>query len=92
MSSHTLRIHTGRYGIDRVNRNERYCNFCNTHDLEDEYHFLLICPSYNDKRKQYIKRYYYVKPRVNKFLELLNISNKNILKKPSLFYKKCSIS
>ena len=50
--SHGLLIETGRHiGIERQNRK---CAFCNTNDIEDEYHFVLICPLYNDIRSNYI--------------------------------------
>ena len=79
MSSHKLRIETGRYGQQRINRSERYCTICNTNDIEDEFHFVLICPAYNNLRKDLIKRYYVRKPSVSKFIEMMTSHNKNIL-------------
>ena len=62
LSSHGLLIQTGGHiGIERQNRK---CNFCNTNDLEDEYHFVLICPLYDDIRSNYIKRYFVNHPSV----------------------------
>ena len=52
LDAHSLRIHTGRYATNNTPRNERYCMFCNSLDLEDEYHFILICPCYIDIRKK----------------------------------------
>ena len=44
LSSHNLCIETGRHrNIDRENRT---CVFCDLNDLEDEYHFTLVCPVY----------------------------------------------
>ena len=54
LSSHTLAIEQGRYR--RIERENRVCSFCNL--VEDEYHFILVCPLYNDLRSQYIKSYY----------------------------------
>ena len=48
---------------------------CNLNELEDEYHFTLISPVYNDLRKQYIHKYFHVRPSVAKFITVLN-SNK----------------
>jgi hypothetical protein len=79
MSAHTLRVQTGRYGQNRIPRSERYCLFCNTMDLEDEYHFVLICPCYVDIRKKYVKQYYYKRPSMCKFIELISSNNKIIL-------------
>ena len=44
ISSHCLRIKSGRYGRNDVPRNERYCNCCNTFHIEDLYHFVIVCP------------------------------------------------
>ena len=49
VSAHYLRIHTGRYA---TNNTQRYCMFCNSRDLEDEYHFILFCPCYIGIRKK----------------------------------------
>lgn len=72
LSSHPLRIETGRYGQNRMDRNERKCQICNSNDIEDEYHFVLICPIYMDLRLKYISRYYRNHPSVYKFIQLLN--------------------
>ena len=62
-------IESGRHnGIARENRK---CPICNTNDLEDEFHFILICPIYNELRTMYIKRYYINNPSMYKFIELL---------------------
>ena len=50
-----LNIECGRW--KNVERNERLCELCsriNIYDIEDEYHFLLCCHSYNDLRNKYI--------------------------------------
>ena len=54
-----LRIETGRFHVksDTENGNVRYlqveertCQMCNSHEIENEFHFLLVCPIYNDYR------------------------------------------
>jgi len=35
-------------------------------DLDDEYHFVLICPMYNDLPTTYIKKYYFRRPKLFK--------------------------
>ena len=56
-----LKIETGRFTnimdpdtqqIRKMNINERTCNICNTHNVEDEYHFLLVCEKYAHERNQ----------------------------------------
>jgi hypothetical protein len=48
-SAHSLFIEEGRYR--NIPRNERVCTRCNMGVIENEYHFLLICPLYRDLRK-----------------------------------------
>ena len=43
ISSHRLKIETGRYLKLEVNK--RLCNKCDLNKIEDEIHFLLECPS-----------------------------------------------
>ena len=50
VSSHSLRLQTGRYGVNRTPRNERICVYCNLNDIDDELHFLCKCPCFNDLR------------------------------------------
>jgi len=75
LSSHKLRIESGRYGESRIERDERYCVFCCKRDVEDEYHFVLVCCLYEELRKKYLKRYFYQKPSVYKYVELMKSKN-----------------
>ena len=85
LSSHRLALETGRHtGVERQNRK---CAFCVKDDLEDEYHFVLICPRYNNLRTQLIKQYYYRNPSMLKFLQLLNTSGK-VLKHLAIYISK----
>jgi hypothetical protein len=77
LSSHCLRVETERYNANRLDRNERHCVFCDKPDIEDEYHFVLVCSLYVDLRKKYIGNYYYKRPSVYKFVELMS-SNKAV--------------
>ena len=45
ISSHKLRIETGRY--DHIAPDERLCSLCNCIRVEDETHFLLDCLSFS---------------------------------------------
>ena len=72
LSSHNLAIEQGRYSaIERYNRK---CKFCIT-DVEDEMHFILLCPLYLGLRSCLIKPYYWKKPSVYKLLQLLSTTN-----------------
>ena len=78
-SAHSLRIHTERFGVNRLTRHERLCLKCNVQDVEDVYHFVCICPKYRTIRLKYINRYYYVRPSVYKFYDLLSSNDKKYL-------------
>ena len=48
ISSHQLRIETGRY--EKIARNDRICHFCTSNKIEDEIYFLLDCKAYSQIR------------------------------------------
>ena len=56
LSSHRLEIERGRY-FD-IDRTERKCKNCTQNTIENEYHFLLVCPLYQDLRRKFLKAYY----------------------------------
>jgi hypothetical protein len=87
LSSHSLRIQTGRFGQNRLARHERLCLCCNSGDIEDEYHFICICKMFDNLRKRYLKRCFYARPSVFKFIELMKSSNKTILRNLCIFIK-----
>jgi len=49
LSSHDLAIERGRHV--HVPRNERYCRNCTKQTIENEYHFLLVCPKFASLRR-----------------------------------------
>ena len=77
ISAHKLSIETGRFNA--VAREDRKCSKCNLNDLEDEFHFILKCPYYNDIRLQYIKPYFYNRPSAHKLTKLLGSNNTRTL-------------
>ena len=72
LSSHNLHVESVR--TNNTPRSERKCFFCNN-DIEDEFHFVLMCPVYVDLRKKYIKKYYWERPSVIKLTQLLSVNN-----------------
>ena len=50
ISSHNLRIETGRYAQRKIKPEERLCIYCRYQAVEDEQHFLLQCSLYNNER------------------------------------------
>ena len=75
LSSHQLAIETDRHtGIERQNRK---CTLCIKNDIEDEFHFVLICPLYRSLRNQCISKYYQNHPSMFKFIQLCRSTGKN---------------
>ena len=52
-------------------RNERTCKFCNF-VIEDEYHFLMSCPLYQDLRNTFLPDEYVHVVNFHKFIQLMN--------------------
>ena len=71
--AHKLNLEFGRHR--NVERSERKCKLCNLTEIEDEYHFILQCPLYNDIRMKFIKTYYHKRPSVLKLTQLLTSQN-----------------
>jgi len=87
ISSHSLRIETGRNKKNKIDRNERYCIYCGSRDIEDTYHFICICPCYSTLRSKYIDQFYFVRPSVFKFNLLLGTTNKHDLSNLAKYIK-----
>ena len=44
-----------------VGREFRFCHFClgrNVYTVEDEFHFFMICPAYEELRNQYVPQHW----------------------------------
>ena len=52
LCSHKLEIEFGRFS--NIARELRLCKLCNMRDVETEYHFLLICPTFSHLRIKYL--------------------------------------
>ena len=77
ISAHNLHVETGRW--TRIPINSRLCILCNEDHIEDEFHFLLVCPAYHHIRVTYIPTYYYHFPTIDKFYNLMQSKNSAIL-------------
>jgi hypothetical protein len=67
-----IKIHKLRFS--RANNIDFTCPFCNA--IENEIHFLLVCPMYEDLREFYIPTKYYRSPCLFKLAVLLATTNK----------------
>ena len=84
LSSHRLCIETGRWSKPvSTPLVDRKCTFCNT--LEDEYHFVMECCLFADLRKQLLPKYYWSRPNMYKFVELLKSENDILISKLGRF-------
>ena len=83
VSAHSLRIESDRYLHNT--RAERICLYCNTNNVENEFHFCLICPFYTNFRVKYIPKYFYTPPSTDKFVKLLQSENVSIIRNLSKF-------
>ena len=52
LSAHNLHIETGRHTRPVTSINDRKCNECSTCEVEDEYHAVMVCNKYADKRRE----------------------------------------
>ena len=80
--NHRLPVETGRWA--NISLAERKCTLCDQ-DIGDEYHYLFICPYFANDRKEYLKSYYYKRPNILKFNELMSSRNRQTLIKLSKF-------
>ena len=84
MSSHRLEVEAGRWvKLNRIPLNERKCFFCDV--LEDEFHFVLECQAYKKLRKTYISKYFWKRPNMFKFIELINSTNTRCIRRLNTF-------
>ena len=85
LSSHKFLIERARW--HKMPYHERTCTLCNKHDIQDEYHVALICEYFKNIREKYIKPYYYNRPSLIKFIELMNTPNSKERFRMMLFLK-----
>ena len=84
VSSHRLAVESSRWARPtRIPIDERKCVNCNI--LEDEFHFAIECDMYSDFRIRYIPKYYWKRPSMFKFVELVNTTNIKLLRILSVY-------
>jgi hypothetical protein len=81
--NHLLPISKNRYNEG----NDRVCKLCNLGEQGDEFHYILVCPYFNDERKLCLKKYYYIRPNAVKLYKLFNTKNVGELKHIVKFIK-----
>ena len=94
--SHDLEIERGRYGAKSTPPDERLCNLCNLNEVEDEFHFLMICPRYAHERNNVLNDIHQSFPSVanlqlrDKFIWLMSQENKSVTLKIAYFLKRAN--
>ena len=89
VSSHRLRVETGRWTRPVTPREQRTCFHCNK--FEDEYHMILECNLYNNIRKELISEYYIKHPSMMKLVQLINSEKDNEIRGLAKFIYKAFI-
>ena len=70
LSAHDLEIEKGRH--HNTQRNLRLCKHCSTQNLENEFHFMLVCTKHRCLRTKYLKPYYLHWPSIQKLTNLFS--------------------
>ena len=87
LSSHKLLVEGGRWMKPKLQYEMRKCTLCDSEDIEDEYHVTLVCHQFKNLRTKYIKKYYYTRPSMPKFIEIMHLDTKCEQFKLMLFIK-----
>lgn len=85
-TNHKLPVEKGRW--ENIPHKDRKCNLCDKNDIGDEFHYLFTCPFFAGERAALIKPYFYNRPNILKFKELLQSRNKKLLIHLSQFVKR----
>ena len=86
LSAHPLGIETGRWHTPQViPREERVCKVCSDGNVEDEFHFIMICDVYENLRHLYIPRKYLVERTQENFIKFLKEEDLTSIRKFSLY-------
>ena len=97
VSAHNLQIETGRFSKNKTPRDERFCPYCKTLNIftvEDEVHFLLICPLFNEDRQKLLEGIHRAFPSTtslnnfNMYIWLMSQEDYNTTKRMGTFCKK----
>ena len=84
VASHRLEIEAGRWARpNRIPINDRICRVCNV--LEDEYHFVIECRLYEELRNKHIPKYYWLRPSMLKFVQLMKSDKVKLIRNVSQY-------
>ena len=69
-------IERGSWQRPKLDRELHVCKVCKI--IEDELHFILICPLYSTLRSHYIDKKYWQNPSLTKLVEIFNSNKKDL--------------
>ena len=75
-TNHYIPIEIERW--QNVDGENRTCNFCNTRNIGDEYHFIIECPAFLEQRKKFTLKYYYQICKILKFSQLMSCTKQSL--------------
>ena len=93
VSSHSLAIETGRHTKPAIPIEQRICRYCNNIVVDDELHFLLICPFNSTEREELIYKAHFdihnfsALSASDKMAEIMRCQNKIFLSSFGKFLK-----
>ena len=72
-----IRISSHNLNVNKRVKDEslKICRMCNRQQIEDEYHFCLVCPAYRVQRESLLSPYYWRNPSPYKLYKLLTNVN-----------------
>ena len=82
-SNHRLPIEEGRF--NQISRADRKCLVCDSNDIGDEYHYICLCPKFDEIRKKHSEKRFDSKPVSKKLVTYL--ANKTKLRKLAIMIK-----
>ena len=78
-TNHNLPIESGRWR--NINRNDRKCFLCNSHEIGDEFHYLFVCSAFDIDRRNNLKFRFRSRPNILVMRDLMQTKNVSDLSK-----------
>ena len=74
--------------VNQIARVDRKCLVWDSNDIGDEYHYICLCPKFDEIRKNTLKKDLIRNPSVKKICDLFSMRNKTKLTKLALINDK----
>ena len=84
-SNSNIPIVAGRY--NNIDFDNWLCNLCNREEIGDEFHYIMICPFFNEERKKHLNSSYWRIPNRSKFGYLFTSIDIKVLQNLAKFVK-----